>query len=213
MTRRSVILVSVVLTIVLAAPSSAFGGGWWSSIDADQHMATGQEFEFVTKQVMFQSIEEAKLAESETFYAYLLQNIDQQMLREATSKEFSPDWWDPTGARAIKVGTVRVSGSQSNLTRATAHIDLTGVQPGNYSLMFCDSGCQHALADLVPTAITVVEDPLLARVANRVTDMRWRISVTLFATRARSGSSTTVMSVGTRSARACSQPASQNMSE
>ena len=176
MVRRSVIVAAATLTVVLAIPSTAAAGGWWTSIDVNQHVATGQKLEFVTKQVLFQSIEEAELAASETFFAYVLQGVDQQMLREAMSKGYSPDWWDPTGARAIEVGTVSIGGLGSNMVKATANIDLTGVEPGAYLLMFCDAGCKHALADLVPTGITVLDNPLLARVANKQTEMRWRIA-------------------------------------
>ena len=176
MVRRSVIVAAAILTLMLAIPSTAVAGGWWTSIDVDQHVATGQKLEFVTKQVLFQSVEEAELAASETFFAYVLQGVDRQMLREAMNKGYSSDWWDPTGARAIKVGTVSIGGLGSNMVKATANIDLTGVEPGAYLLMFCDAGCEHALADLVPTEITVLDSPLLARVANKQTEMRWRIA-------------------------------------
>lgn len=174
MARRSLITLFAASALIATSPAAS-GGGWWSNIDIKgSYAAVGQTLSFETKQILFQSVEEAELAESEGSFAYILQGVDRQMLADALGKSYSPGWWDPGNATAIKVGTVSVTVSSANLARASAQIDLSDVEPGVYSLMFCDAGCKHALADLIPMQITVLEDPLLARVANSVEDLRWR---------------------------------------
>lgn len=163
------------VSMVMTTSSAASGGGWWSTIDLKgSYVGVGQTLSFETRQVLFQSVEEAELAETQGSFAYVLQGVDQKMLGDAMAQSYEPDWWQLGDAKAIKVGTVSITVSDSNLARASAQIDLTGVEPGDYSLMFCDADCTHALADVIPIRITVLEDPLLARVANSVEDLRWR---------------------------------------
>lgn len=174
MARRSLMFLFAA-SMLLVAPPAASGGGWWSTIDLKgSYVGVGQTLSFETRQVLFQSVEEAELAETQGSFAYVLQGVDQEMLGDAMAQSYAPDWWHLGDAEAIEVGTVSITVSDSNLARASAQIDLTGVEPGDYSLMFCDAGCTHALADVIPIRITVLEDPLLARVANSVEDLRWR---------------------------------------
>ncbi len=119
--------------------------------------------------MLFQSFEEAELARTEGgFYAYLVADVDPQMLADATSRAFSPDWWEPGDSTVIRVGRVVVSPGNSNIARVRASMDFQDVPSGTYSLMFCDLGCRNPLADVVPTPFSVLEDPVVARLYRRV---------------------------------------------
>ena len=123
--------------------------------------------------VMFSSVDAVEAAQSgrgETqFYVYVLSGFDSSILHRAMPKQFSPNWWSLGDANAIQVGRVVLGGSQSNLALANASFRVPELPPGTYAVMFCDHGCVHPLADVIPnTEFTVVADPMVARLAVRL---------------------------------------------
>ena len=44
-----------------------------------------------------------------------------------------------------------ISGRELNLALASASFRVPEIPPGRYTVMFCDAGCAHPLADVIPT--------------------------------------------------------------
>jgi hypothetical protein len=77
--------------------------------------------------------------------------------REAADEALAGD------AEAVELGRVVLRVSDSNIARARASFTVPDLPPATYSLMFCDAGCAHPLADVVPTkTFTIVADPATA---------------------------------------------------
>ena len=62
------------LFLVMISPGVAAGGGWWTYIDVEkEYLAVDQELSFVTRQALFETIEEARQAEAnQGYFAYLV---------------------------------------------------------------------------------------------------------------------------------------------
>ena len=86
------------------------------------------------------------------------------------------DWWPLGEAGAIQVGEVRLSGWDGKLARARARFAVPRIQPGRYSLMFCDAGCANPLGDIVPAGVSIVADPFIAQLARRLYRLESRSS-------------------------------------
>src|SRR5688500_9436007 len=70
---------------------------------------------------------------------------------------------------SIWVGIFVLACARSNLALANASFRVPDVPPGRYAVMFCDAGCAHPLADVIPmTELAVVANPAIARLAVRV---------------------------------------------
>jgi hypothetical protein len=144
---------------------SAKAGGWWSSIRLDRARVTaGQEMTAET-QVMFSStgaVEAARKARGkDAFYAYLLRGFDYSVVDRAMREASPQNWWSVGGAEAYWAGRVTVGASDLNLASATASFRVPKAPPGKYAVMFCDTGCAHPMADLIPThpsALTIAPD-------------------------------------------------------
>lgn len=164
----------LLIALFVSIAPSAQAGGWWSGIDLDKsYLATGQQHSFVTKQFTFNTLEEARRAEKEQPYRpYLVAGMTTKMVWEAVEDGNTRNWWTLGASSIIEVGTLTVDVREANLANVSADLDLNGVPPGSYQLMFCDTGCSHPLGNLTPTPVTVLEDPLLARVANSIADLR-----------------------------------------
>ena len=137
---------------------SATAGGWWTSIRLDRtRVAVGQEMK-VHANIMFRSVDAAKAAQTgETqggFYVYLLRGFDYSTVQRAMREASPQNWWTVGSAHAFRVGRVVISGRESNLALANASFRVPEMPPGRYAVMFCDTGCAHPLADVIPTLPT-----------------------------------------------------------
>ena len=163
--------------LVLLLPSSATAGGWWSFIDTDRStVAAGQRVQ-AEADVLFSSVRAAREAQDDLFYVYALRGLDHSVVRRAMNEPLSGDWWSLGDATAVKLGRVALHISEANLGRAQASFTLPELTPSTYALMFCDAGCAHPLADVVPTRdFTVVADPATAEIAERATRIEERLA-------------------------------------
>jgi hypothetical protein len=158
--------------VILASPVSA--GGWWSQIDTGSGvLLTGSDPTFKT-QVMFASVEEANRAHQgrSAYYAYLIEDLDHRILEEAMSHPYRPDWWKLGDATATFAGHVSFTSQSSNLDWATIALDVPHIEPGKYQLMLCTVGCVRAMADVIPSVVRVTDDPVEARLAAKVDQLR-----------------------------------------
>lgn len=174
---RTVHALMFVSLMALLLPSSATAGGWWSFVDTDRStVAVGQRVK-AEAEVLFSSIRAAREAEDDgRFYVYALRGLDYSMVGRAMSKPYSKDWWSLGNAEAVELGRVVVRVSDSNIARARASFTVPQLPPATYSLMFCDAGCAHPLADVVPTkTFTVVADRATAEIAARTARLEARV--------------------------------------
>ena len=171
---RRLVLASL---LALLLPPSATAGGWWSSIDTDRStVAAGQRVE-AEADVLFSSVRAAREAQDDPFYVYALRGLDHSVVRRAMSEPYSGDWWSLGDASAVELGRVVLRISEANLGRARASFTLPELTPSTYALMFCDAGCAHPLADVVPTRdFTVVADPATAVIAERAMRLEERLA-------------------------------------
>jgi hypothetical protein len=149
--QRSVLLTGCVAAALLVSPS-ATAGGWWTSIRLDRTtVAVGQKVKAQTR-VMFSSVDSVEAAERErAFYVYLLRGFDYSIVERAMREPSRRNWWSVGSAEAFRVGRVVIGGSELNLALANASFRVPDISPGKYSVMFCDAGCMHPLADVIPT--------------------------------------------------------------
>jgi hypothetical protein len=155
--QRSVLAIGCTAAALIVLPT-ATAGGWWTSIRLDRtSVAVGQEMK-VHADVMFRSIDAAKAAQTgETqggFYVYLLRGFDYSTVQRAMREASPQNWWTVGSAHAFRVGRVVISGRESNLALANASFRVPEMPPGRYAVMFCDAGCAHPLADVIPTLPT-----------------------------------------------------------
>jgi hypothetical protein len=134
---------------------SATAGGWWTSLRLDRtRVAVGQEMK-VHADLMFRSVDAAKAAQTGQaqgrFYVYLLRGFDYSVVQRAMRKPSPLNWWSLGSADAFRVGRVEIGGRESNLALAKASFRVPKLPPGRYTVMFCDAGCAHPLADVIPT--------------------------------------------------------------
>jgi hypothetical protein len=152
--QRFVLAIGCVAAALIALPS-ATAGGWWTSIRLDRtKVVVGQEMK-VHADLMFRSVDAAKAAQNgETraqFYVYLLRGFDYSVVQRAMQEPSPRNWWSVGRADAFRVGRVVIGGRESNLAVANASFRVPEMPPGRYTVMFCDAGCAHPLADVVPT--------------------------------------------------------------
>jgi hypothetical protein len=149
--QRSVLLTGCVAAVLLVPPSAA-AGGWWTSIRLDSsRVAVGQNVR-AHADVMFSSVDSVEAAQRErAFYVYLLRGFDYSVVERAMRVPFPRNWWSVGSADAFRVGRVVIRGSESNLALANASFRVPDIPAGEYSVMFCDAGCTHPLADVIPT--------------------------------------------------------------
>jgi hypothetical protein len=151
---RSVLAIGCVAAALIVLPS-ATAGGWWTSIRLDRtRVSVGQEMKLHVN-VMFRSVDAAEAAETgETqggFYVYFLRGFDYSIVQRAMREASPQNWWSLGRARAFRVGRVVISRRELNLAQANASFRVPEVPPGKYAVMFCDEGCAHPLADVIPT--------------------------------------------------------------
>jgi hypothetical protein len=170
--RRSVLAIGCI-TIALTLPATATAGGWWTSIRLDRATVLAGQRVNAHAHVMFSSVDAVEAAQNgrrdEEFYVYLLRGFDDSIVERAMRRRSPRNWWSVGGADAFRVGRVVIGGSGSNLALANASFLVPHVPPGKYAVMFCDAGCAHPLADVIPmTEFAVVANPTIARLAVRV---------------------------------------------
>ena len=187
---RRVVLAFTITALLV--PSAAAAGGWWSGIDLERStVAVGQRVK-MKAQVLFSSVSAAADARGHPYYVYLLRGFDYSVVERAMGKRSPRRWWSVnSGAGVFKVGRVVVHLSDTNLGKARASFIVPELAPGTYALMFCDAGCAHPLADVIPTrGFTVVADVATARIAQRNDQLEkrvWRQARQLVAARAAIG--------------------------
>lgn len=152
--QRSVLAFGCVAAALIVLPS-ATAGGWWTSIRLDRtRVAAGQEIK-VHASVMFRSVDAAEAAQAGeargTFYVYLLRGFDYSIVQRAMREASPRNWWSVGSADAFRVGRVVISGRELNLAVANASFRVPKVPPGRYTVMFCNAGYAHPLADVIPT--------------------------------------------------------------
>jgi hypothetical protein len=92
------------------------------------------------------------------------------------SKPSAEDWWSLGDAEPVELAPVVVQVSEANLGRARTAFTVPDLPPATYALMFCDAGCAHPLADVVPTrSFTLVADRATAELAVRTTRLEERL--------------------------------------
>ena len=165
---------AVILTFATAMllPPPATAGGWWTSIRVDrQTVAAGQQVN-AHAQVMFSSVDAVEAAQEGrgkgAFYVYVLSGFDSSVVQRAMRRSSPRNWWSVGDATTINVGRVTFGSSETNLALANASFEVPELPPGTYVVMFCDHGCVRPLADVIPTELTVVTDPMIARIATRL---------------------------------------------
>jgi hypothetical protein len=152
--------IAIFISFVLL-PQSALGGGWWSSIDLDRReLLSGESLE-LSSQVFFDTrngldvLEEARSG-AVTYHAYLLIEWDEAVLDMALRHDYRPDWWR-TPARALPLGQVALGDWDSNVAWARTAFEVPHIEPGRYSIMLCDLGCERPLGDVIPTSVRIFE--------------------------------------------------------
>ena len=128
-------------------------------------------------QVLFSSASAAAEARRHPYYVYLLRDFDYSVVARAMGKRSPRRWWSVnSGAGVFNVGRVVVHSSDRNLGKASASFIVPELAPGTYALMFCDVGCAHPLADVIPSrGFTVVADVATARIAQRNDHLEKRV--------------------------------------
>lgn len=166
--------IAMFVSIVLMPLPQALGGGWWNSIDLDRReLLSGQSLE-LSSQVFFDArdgfdaVEQARSG-AVTYHAYLLIEWDEAVLDRALRHDFRPDWWR-TPARALPLGRVALGDWDSNLAWARTAFEVPDIEPGRYSIMLCDLGCERPLADVIPTSVRIFDAEGFARHLNRQID-------------------------------------------
>ena len=150
MLRRTLViaLVTSLASIALAAPASA--GGWWSSVPLEKQHANIGDTLHSRSDVWFPTMKLAQRARSERYFAYLVRGINQKLLDDAMGHAQPKRWWAQPET-AIRAGTVRWGGRDSNIATVIVDVTIPDVPPGRYALMLCDAGCRNPLADIIPT--------------------------------------------------------------
>jgi hypothetical protein len=166
--------IAIFVSFVLLPQPPALGGGWWSSIDLDRReLLSGESLE-LSSQVFFDArngvdaMEQARSG-AVTYHAYLLIEWDEAVLDMALRHDFRPNWWR-TPARALPLGQVALGDWDSNLAWASAAVEVPNIEPGRYSIMFCDLGCERPLADVIPTSVRIFDAEGFARHLDRQID-------------------------------------------
>ncbi|MGH2828613.1 MAG: hypothetical protein ACRDKF_16760 [Actinomycetota bacterium] len=166
--------IAIFVSFVLLPQPSARGGGWWSSIDLDRRELLSGELLELSSQVFFDArngldaMEQARNG-AVTYHAYLLIEWDEAVLDMALRHDFRPGWWR-TPARALSLGEVALDKWDSNIAWARAAFEVPHIDPGRYSIMFCDLGCEHPLADVIPTSVRIFDADGFARHLDRQID-------------------------------------------
>lgn len=168
------IAIAIFLSLVTMPQPPARAGGWWSSIDLDRYeLLAGEPLE-LSSEVFFDSrgqvdaMEQARSG-AVTYYAYLLLEWDEAVLNRAVRHDFRPDWWR-TPARMLPLGQVAIGRWNSNLARARATLEVPDIEPGRYSIMVCDLGCERPLGHFVPTPVRIFDAEGFAQHLNRQID-------------------------------------------
>lgn len=178
--RRIILSVGIVLMALLPSPASA--GGWWNGLDlVGQALGVGETFSF-SSEVLFPDIKTAEAANSADYRAYLVRGIDQERLDKAMGRAEGGDWWS-TPEEMTQIGTVTFSDRDSNLSTATAHLDVPDVPAGSYNLMLCSPGCVEPVGDLIPIKVRVSSDPAMAAEVRRLTQKEWDLRSALAGTK------------------------------
>lgn len=165
----------VAIALSLASQPAASGGGWWDSIEVDRsYVAPGQTVTAETP-FLFETIELAEKARKDgAFFAYLIEDLDREMVVEGTGREWDPGWWKQRWVAAHQVGRVELSGWDSNSAIARTHFSAPVLPPGRYDLMFCSAHCAEPLGHVVPVRLTISSDPVAAAVASAFKNYRMK---------------------------------------
>lgn len=138
----------------------------------------GESLTLHVSDVLFETIEDAQRARHVDCYAYLVHGFDRRALERAMSRPEPGRWWDPSGP-ITKIGTVELVHSDGNLVPARVRLTIPQVPPGSYDLMLCDSGCRTPLANLIPSAVHVTDDPVAAQTSRKLQDRNARLDLAL----------------------------------
>jgi hypothetical protein len=161
--RLSLVSIAAALAVVLMqTPASA--GGWWSFIYLpSRYLVIGQEAT-ARDDGGFETIGEAKRAISgkDSYYAYLLSDLDQERVNEAMGKDFRRNWWTPPADMRL-LGELDLRKRASNLVDSRINFEVPDVAPGRYHLMFCTVGCETPLGWVVPATVRITDDARLVQ--------------------------------------------------
>ena len=174
---RKTALVTMASILVLGMTASpAAGGGWWSSTTARPSVvAPGMTVRVANNGLVLSVAEAAAARRGETFFVYLIEDFNRRLLNRALSKGVPGDWWRLDGATATQLAPIQIVAGDSGLARARASFRMPRTPPGEYSLMICDEGCTRPLGDVIPTTLTVVRSPTVARLEVATDRMRGRL--------------------------------------
>lgn len=172
---RIKVISAMIVFLFLVPQSSAAGGGWWDGIQVDRtYVAPGQTVTAETP-FLFETIELAEMARKDgAFFAYLIEGLDREMVREGMGQVWNPGWWKQDWVAAHQIGRVELSGWDSNSAIARSEFTTPVLSPGRYDLMFCSTHCARPLGHIVPVRLTVSSDPVAARVASAFRNYRMK---------------------------------------
>jgi hypothetical protein len=177
--RRLLVPVIFILTCLAAMGSSAMAGGWWTYIGPeDQYIGIREKVHFRVSDIFFRSIEDARRADQEEYYAYLVHGFDKSRLERAMSRPQPGRWWEPP-AHIVKVGRVELLDWNGNLADARVHLDIPKIAPDSYHLMLCNEDCRRPLANVIPARVQVTTDRVAAQTSRRLHETRERLRLAL----------------------------------
>lgn len=172
---RARTLLAAMTTALLATPTTASAGGWWSWIDVPDALGVGETVTAEAQVSFPDGTTTDEAAGAGGFHAYLLRDLDQQMLDAGMSQPYRSDWWAPPTHR-IWLAEVELSGRDGYSATATATFEVPAVAPGVYAFMLCTLDCAEAMGDVVPrTYLRVYAEPTTAGVAREVTAVSDRL--------------------------------------
>ena len=175
MSRKCLVLATAVLTLWLTT-NPALAGGWYHYVRFPELVSPGETLELETEDVWFQTIAQAEEARTQQgYYAFLIEDLDEEMLAKAMSTDYVANWWQLGEASAHHAGTVTAHGGSSNLVDATIRLEIPDVSPGHYWLMLCDLDCGTAMGSVIPREVRVVDDAGFAQLARRIDHLESRV--------------------------------------
>lgn len=181
MSRRTtwltVLLGSIVMACLLpAAPASA--GGWWSNIQLERQYVGVGETLLARSAAFFPTLEQAEQARTKQYFAYLVSDYDNALLRRAMTQREPKRWWAMSpDAKLVRVGQVQLGEWNANVGEARSHIEIPKIETGRWSLMFCDAACREPMGSVIPLSVHVTADVLTAKTADRMAALEERARV------------------------------------
>lgn len=171
-------MAAAVASVVYMPSIAASGGGWWTGIDLDRrHIAPGETIQLDTE-VYWQNMSDAEAAREGDVenHLFLIPDVDAELIdRVYRLTRYKRGWWTPQPG-SIDLGMVELSRWDSNIAQARISFTVPEIEAGTYSFMLCSPGCTHEMGNMVPTQVSVVASAAHAKAADRIDELKIRIS-------------------------------------